>query len=802
MKRIDPAAACDAALQAAEAGDDEAALVSLLEAWRATRADRLAELVDLVTARMKLPAIGASGAQIHPLWMAIAAEGCPSDLPRLLDGIIATARKSGTEVVAALHERIGALAGWPADPRTAAAAARLLKHGGYESTSSSTMPFWHALLELVIAHGDHRAIAIIATVKPSVIFRNFSDRARMKAWFETEVGASLGKLRGKHAAPPPKLAAALAKRCDQIDKALQRKGNGAAARRITDRDAALLAGGAAAKPERRAPTKIATTSPHAGMRTAEQAIERGDDDAALAALLDAWRADRSPAIAELVESVSKRFEARSATITGAKRDAIHVAWLAAAKRRRPADLPQLVATITETLGRSTHALERVKALATWPADPRTAAGIIRQLEHPPFYTSSTKPFWSALIRLVVDHGDPRAIEMLDGLSGSFRRILVSTYTDLRPITTWFERQVAAARDALAARYPDGLPKPDAATAAACTRIAAMLARATDRDDRLMAEILANPADDQPRVIYADYLQERDDPRGELIALQLSGADPDRVAALIAKHGRVWHGPLASVVDTSETRFERGFPSAMALHNDATPHALAGVTGEPTWATVRQLHVGYRDSLPAALIRHPIMRSLEHLGGLQALAAIELFTWKQIPFRSLQLDRADDAHDDAVLAKLAHAKPALAALRVLEIEGSWQRPADYAWLWSSWLPAQLERLAVPSGFERAAAWYVELDHYAPKLPALEIVDARRSRSSITFSRDPAGRLSIASAALRGKTTCTDLSKALALLPSDAIARLDVTTERAPQKPARAALERVCAKFRDLQLHFAR
>ena len=41
------------------------------------------------------------------------------------------------------------------------------------------------------------------------------------------------------------------------------------------------------------------------------------------------------------------------------------------------------------------------------------------------------------------------------------------------------------------------------------------------ESRLLAAVLADPGSDAPRQVYADWLQERGDPRGELIELQLA-----------------------------------------------------------------------------------------------------------------------------------------------------------------------------------------------------------------------------------------------------------------------------------------
>jgi uncharacterized protein (TIGR02996 family) len=80
-------------------------------------------------------------------------------------------------------------------------------------------------------------------------------------------------------------------------------------------------------------------------------------------------------------------------------------------------------------------------------------------------------------------------------------------------------------------------------------------------------VCADPDDDAPRLIFADYLDERGDPRGEFIRVQvalaqLSAGDPrrrplqDREAALLAKFHRAWSDPLRRIAGWTE--FRRGF----------------------------------------------------------------------------------------------------------------------------------------------------------------------------------------------------------------------------------------------------
>ena len=88
-------------------------------------------------------------------------------------------------------------------------------------------------------------------------------------------------------------------------------------------------------------------------------------------------------------------------------------------------------------------------------------------------------------------------------------------------------------------------------------------------DPFLAAILAEPDDDLPRLIYADYLDERGDPaRAEFIRLQVGLArlpprDPRgrplaaREAELLAAHGKDWLDPPDDFL--ANWYFVRGFP---------------------------------------------------------------------------------------------------------------------------------------------------------------------------------------------------------------------------------------------------
>jgi uncharacterized protein (TIGR02996 family) len=97
------------------------------------------------------------------------------------------------------------------------------------------------------------------------------------------------------------------------------------------------------------------------------------------------------------------------------------------------------------------------------------------------------------------------------------------------------------------------------------------------ESQLVADVIASPDDDAPRLVYADWLQERGDPRGELIALQCELARADaaderpgrtrplraRVAELIAAHHAVWLDPLFEIC-AGYYELRRGFVEHLAI----------------------------------------------------------------------------------------------------------------------------------------------------------------------------------------------------------------------------------------------
>jgi uncharacterized protein (TIGR02996 family) len=116
-----------------------------------------------------------------------------------------------------------------------------------------------------------------------------------------------------------------------------------------------------------------------------------------------------------------------------------------------------------------------------------------------------------------------------------------------------------------------------------------------QDDAFLAAILAASGDDAPRLVFADWLEERGNPRGEFIRVQclLAGLAPGdrrrpplerRERRLLALHQGEWLGSLRPLL--SGWSFRRGFLDAIAV-----PAAVyLKHTTFPRPATVRELEV--------------------------------------------------------------------------------------------------------------------------------------------------------------------------------------------------------------------
>ncbi len=312
-------------------------------------------------------------------------------------------------------------------------------------------------------------------------------------------------------------------------------------------------------------------------------------------MLAAWRTHHHPAIAELVDAAAQRAlerePPRKLAGTLAER---HAHWMAVARERRPIDLAWLFANFAPSRGEL--GMERIAAIAAWPDDPRVVVGLLALCRTKPLVTY--RRMWTRIFAQIRARLAPHALPILRELAvpdGEPRGSSAMT-----PITSFDTR--LHTRLGSIARAGDELSSPPAPDGVLIARIASTLDLRRERESRrtiddLLREVWAAPRDDGPRHVLADWLTERGDSRGELIALQLAragrtadAASMRRERALLAEYGRAWMGPLEPVVISSSfVAFERGFLVRCEVawrRLAALPHLMT----HAAWSTVREYRI--------------------------------------------------------------------------------------------------------------------------------------------------------------------------------------------------------------------
>jgi len=139
----------------------------------------------------------------------------------------------------------------------------------------------------------------------------------------------------------------------------------------------------------------------------------------------------------------------------------------------------------------------------------------------------------------------------------------------------------------------------------------------DALDALLREVHARPDADDARLVLADALLARGDPRGELIALQLAAPGDDRqrgrIEQLLREHARRWLGALRHVI--YRARFARGFLARLELNGrwTASEQGWAEHAVDPRLATVEDLIPGRSvGPIYARFVTSPAMTALRRI----------------------------------------------------------------------------------------------------------------------------------------------------------------------------------------------
>ena len=431
--------------------------------------------------------------------------------------------------------------------------------------------------------------------------------------------------------------------------------------------------------------------------SAPRLAEDAEPAAVLAAAIAAWGELRHPRLADLVDRIEAQLlgAAPRRPLRTSKRREDLAAWRTVEAARDPLDFRRLGAALGS--GSQDDVRRQVDALAGW-RDPRLGRALLALLAQPPYAGVKSRGMLSAILERLAETRDGRAAGPADELADRYLGVVHSG------TGRWMVGELKAVARRLEAAAPAELPGELAATCAALEArfgrpaVDGALAAKRRTIEELLAEVHADPDDDGPRLVYADALLERGDPRGELVALQLARARGElsdearaREAELLADPARVaaWAQPLSS---GGGCTFERGFPSEISLYRTAK-----AILGEPAWATITTVRAISRVSqtVAAQICELPHLRSVATLSvpfferlcerprpwihvGIDGAEAPAAAAFAALPaLRSLALSAGDVPPDD-LLASLD--------LRALVLRlGAGSRPLA--------LPPKLERLHV-------------------------------------------------------------------------------------------------------------
>lgn len=360
--------------------------------------------------------------------------------------------------------------------------------------------------------------------------------------------------------------------------------------------------------------------------TTVDALKAGRFDDALDLALAWWRATRAEPLCELIDAITERLGPHPTLIAKTKR-ATMLAFADAVRAKQVAGLGEvLVASFAE--GQARDIKPCLDELRSVPADPRIEVALLRGFEavtHWPerlYAGRACESKWAHLDKLLQTHARIGTGERLKTMALQVRSASVRAPSDdmTRAMVALVDRLARTAK-ALENKRFEPAPCDMRDLLALCAEAPAKKAgkpRGEATEAELLAAIIAAPEDDTRRAVYADFLQQRGDVRGEFIALQLSNtpAATKRANALYEKHSAALLGALAAHVNRDQVAFERGFLAVVQL-KATKQYDVERAVSSPDWALVRAVTFARGSAFSASMQRVTEARGVT-AAGLKSL----------------------------------------------------------------------------------------------------------------------------------------------------------------------------------------
>jgi uncharacterized protein (TIGR02996 family) len=444
-------------------------------------------------------------------------------------------------------------------------------------------------------------------------------------------------------------------------------------------------------PRKSSAAVAAVSDAHAELDQAFSQLQAGDPTGALETMLAVWRTRPLSHLAERIEALSKAMLAQQPGLPpeGGREGTRQFVLLA--RHATASDIGPLLIDFERALstGLTRLAVPRIEELLRLPRDPRISTELLVELQQLRVReTSYNMRFWNRFKQVLVLQGDPRAAGPVQAALGRLTGEALGRWREAEwlrgQLEKWVARLPVAPLPTEAEQEVLRALTPDAIGARPAPKRPALVVSETE----LLAAIHRSPGDDAHRLVYADWLAERGDPRGEFISLQCAARSDDAAAAkradaLLKAHGRKWLGRLDGEVFPKTMRFRRGFLAFARPMAEKVSEAEA-TFARPEWATVEEI-----EFFQTALFSDQ-MRSLRIATQATDMSVRRL---KELaaPLASLHKLHVDVGYDGSMARALASVAKTdkLPALRELELTGAQVPDSSPALL--ARLPAQLETL---------------------------------------------------------------------------------------------------------------
>jgi uncharacterized protein (TIGR02996 family) len=391
------------------------------------------------------------------------------------------------------------------------------------------------------------------------------------------------------------------------------------------------------------------------------ALARGDEENALQHALSAWQTQPSPALGRVIRALSERVATESPAFLTGSGDLAVEAWLMLAERAKPEGVPALIATLSDVPPEV--AVQRLELVASWPSDPRVDEWCVAHLERLPAQPRRSERYWLRHLDRLEQIADAALLPRLEALHGLWRS------QQGRTVRGWLGRHLGRLLPRLRLRLRGD--EPDDPELIELERSLQAAPEESDLLVRLLACVYADPEALAPRLVYADALVDRGDPRGEFILLQCQRPDdPDaraRAQQLLEEHLLLWLGELRPLLRSDGLVFEEGFLARCHVRSpraDLHPERLQ----HPAFATVRALtgsvRIGLRRDLRSLRELEFDAQSAVENEGLQR-PWVELLSGEARPIEALEYNPSSELPSEEI--ELLMCCASLPRLRRLTLE---------------------------------------------------------------------------------------------------------------------------------------